>query len=213
MKFAKEDLLLYAVTDRHWLKDETLENQVEKALQGGATFLQLREKSLDDDIFLAEAKEIQKLCKKYQVPCVINDNVDIALAIDADGVHVGQSDMEALDVRKRLGPDKIIGVSAQNVQQALLAQKHGADYLGVGAVFPTGSKDDAEDVSFETLKAICQAVDIPVIAIGGITKENVSELKGSGICGIAVISAIFAQKDIKAATKELKKRTMDMVQS
>lgn len=213
MKFAKEDLLLYAVTDRHWLKDETLENQVEKALQGGATFLQLREKSLDDDIFLAEAKEIQKLCKKYQVPFVINDNVDIALAIDADGVHVGQSDMEALDVRKRLGPDKIIGVSAQNVQQALLAQKHGADYLGVGAVFPTGSKDDAEDVSFETLKAICQAVDIPVITIGGITKENVSELKGSGICGIAVISAIFAQKDIKAATKELKKRTMDMVQS
>ena len=213
MKFAKEDLLLYAVTDRHWLKDETLENQVEKALQGGATFLQLREKSLDDDIFLAEAKEIQKLCKKYQVPFVITDNVDIALAIDADGVHVGQSDMEALDVRKRLGPDKIIGVSAQNVQQALLAQKHGADYLGVGAVFPTGSKDDAEDVSFETLKAICQAVDIPVIAIGGITKENVSELKGSGICGIAVISAIFAQKDIKAATKELKKRTMDMVQS
>lgn len=213
MKFAKEDLLLYAVTDRHWLKDETLENQVEKALQGGATFLQLREKSLDDDIFLAEAKEIQKLCKKYQVPFVINDNVDIALAIDADGVHVGQSDMEALDVRKRLGPDKIIGVSAQNVQQALLAQKHGADYLGVGAVFPTGSKDDAEDVSFETLKAICQAVDIPVIAIGGITKVNVSELKGSGICGIAVISAIFAQKDIKAATKELKKRTMDMVQS
>lgn len=213
MKFAKEDLLLYAVTDRHWLKDETLENQVEKALQGGATFLQLREKSLDDDIFLAEAKEIQKLCKKYPVPFVINDNVDIALAIDADGVHVGQSDMEALDVRKRLGPDKIIGVSAQNVQQALLAQKHGADYLGVGAVFPTGSKDDAEDVSFETLKAICQAVDIPVIAIGGITKENVSELKGSGICGIAVISAIFAQKDIKAATKELKKRTMDMVQS
>lgn len=213
MKFAKEDLLLYAVTDRHWLKDETLENQVEKALQGGATFLQLREKSLDDDIFLAEAKEIQKLCKKYQVPFVINDNVDIALAIDADGVHVGQSDMEALDVRKRLGPDKIIGVSAQNVQQALLAQKHGADYLGVGAVFPTGSKDDAEDVSFETLKAICQAVDIPVIAIGGITKENVSKLKGSGICGIAVISAIFAQKDIKAATKELKKRTMDMVQS
>lgn len=213
MKFAKKDLLLYAVTDRHWLKDETLENQVEKALQGGATFLQLREKSLDDDIFLAEAKEIQKLCKKYQVPFVINDNVDIALAIDADGVHVGQSDMEALDVRKRLGPDKIIGVSAQNVQQALLAQKHGADYLGVGAVFPTGSKDDAEDVSFETLKAICQAVDIPVIAIGGITKENVSELKESGICGIAVISAIFAQKDIKAATKELKKRTMDMVQS
>ena len=168
---------------------------------------------MEQHFFNCEKRVWMTICKKYQVPFVINDNVDIALAIDADGVHVGQSDMEALDVRKRLGPDKIIGVSAQNVQQALLAQKHGADYLGVGAVFPTGSKDDAEDVSFETLKAICQAVDIPVIAIGGITKENVSELKGSGICGIAVISAIFAQKDIKAATKELKKRTMDMVQS
>ena len=212
-KMKKEDLLLYAVTDRHWLNGETLYSQVEKTLEGGTTFVQLREKELDEAHFLKEAKEIKELCARYRVPFVINDNVDIALAIDADGVHVGQSDMEALDVRKRLGPDKIIGVSAQNVQQALLAQKHGADYLGVGAVFPTGSKDDAEDVSFETLKAICQAVDIPVIAIGGITKENVSELKGSGICGIAVISAIFAQKDIKAATKELKKRTMDMVQS
>ena len=211
MKCDKKDLLLYAVTDRHWLNGETLYSQVEKVLKGGATFIQLREKNLDEDTFLEEAIEIQKLCKSYHVPFVINDNVDIALKMNADGVHVGQSDMEALDVRKKLGPDKIIGVSAQTVEQALLAQKHGADYLGVGAVFPTGSKADAEDVSHETLKAICDAVDIPVIAIGGITKENVHELKGSGICGIAVISALFAQKDIEQATKDLKVRTLDMV--
>lgn len=211
MKCDKKDLLLYAVTDRHWLNGETLYSQVEKVLKGGATFIQLREKNLDEDTFLEEAIEIQKLCKSYHVPFVINDNVDIALKMNADGVHVGQSDMEALDVRKKLGPDKIIGVSAQTGEQALLAQKHGADYLGVGAVFPTGSKADAEDVSHETLKAICEAVDIPVIAIGGITKENVHELKDSGICGIAVISALFAQKDIEQATKDLKVRTLDMV--
>ena len=132
--------------------------------------------------------------------------------MDADGVHVGQSDMEALDVRAKLGPDKIIGVSAQTVEQAILAEKHGADYLGVGAVFPTGSKDDAEEVTFETLKAICQAVKIPVIAIGGISKGNVLELAGSGICGIAVISAIFAAKDIEEATKELKEKTIKMLE-
>ena len=211
MKCDEKDLLLYAVTDRHWLNGETLYSQVEKVLKGGATFIQLREKNLDEDTFLEEAIEIQKLCKSYHVPFVINDNVDIALKMNADGVHVGQSDMEALDVRKKLGPDKIIGVSAQTVEQALLAQKHGADYLGVGAVFPTGSKADADDVSHETLKAICDAVDIPVIAIGGITKDNVHELKGSGICGIAVISALFAQKDIEQATKDLKVRTLDMV--
>lgn len=199
-----DDLLLYAVTDRTWLGNQTLYEQVEEVLKGGATFIQLREKNLAEDAFLAEAKEIQSLCKKYHVPFVINDNVELAKEIDADGVHVGQSDMEAGSVRSLLGPDKIIGVSAQTVEQALLAQEKGADYLGVGAVFPTGSKDDAEDVSKEMLKAICDAVDIPVIAIGGITKENVVELKGSGIVGIAVISAIFAQKDITGATKELK---------
>lgn len=199
-----DELLLYAVTDRAWLGNETLYEQVEKSLKGGVTFVQLREKKLDEESFLQEAIEIKELCKKYNVPFVINDNVDIAIKMDADGVHVGQSDMEAGDVRKKLGPDKIIGVSAQTVEQAILAEKHGADYLGVGAVFPTGSKDDAEDVPFETLKAICEAVSIPVIAIGGITKDNVKELAGSGICGIAVISAIFASKDIEAATKELK---------
>ena len=199
----KTDLLLYAVTDRHWLGEETLYQQVEKALKGGTTFVQLREKTMEQEAFLQEAIEIKELCRKYHVPFVINDNVDIAIQMDADGVHVGQSDMEAGDVRAKLGPDKIIGVSAQTVEQALLAQERGADYLGVGAVFPTGSKDDADDVSHETLKAICDAVDIPVIAIGGISKNNVEELAGTGICGIAVISAIFAQKDIEASTKEL----------
>ena len=201
---SKKELMLYAVTDRHWLGEETLYDQVKKALDGGATFVQLREKELDREDFLAEALEIQKLCRKYGVPFVINDEVSIAKDIDADGVHVGQSDMEAMDVRKVLGPDKILGVSAQTVEQAITAEKHGADYLGVGAVFATGSKDDADDVSHETLKAICEAVSIPVIAIGGITKDNVSELVGSGICGVAVISAIFGQNDIKKATEDLK---------
>lgn len=201
---SEKELLLYAVTNRHWLGEETLYDQVKKALDGGATFVQLREKNLDREVFLAEAKEIQKLCKEYGVPFVVNDEVSIAKDIDADGVHVGQSDMEAMDVRKILGPDKIIGVSAQTVEQAIIAEKHGADYLGVGAVFTTGSKDDADDVSHETLKAICEAVSIPVIAIGGITKDNVAELAGSGICGVAVISAIFGQKDIQKATEELK---------
>lgn len=208
---SEKELLLYAVTDRHWLGEETLYDQVKKALDGGATFVQLREKNLDREDFLAEAKEIQKLCREYGVPFVINDEVSIAKDIDADGVHVGQSDMEAMDVRKILGPDKILGVSAQTVEQAVIAEKHGADYLGVGAVFTTGSKDDADDVSHETLKAICEAVSIPVIAIGGITKDNVAELAGSGICGVAVISAIFGQKDIQKATAELKVSVENML--
>ena len=203
----KEDLLLYAVTDRSWLNGETLYAQVEKALKGGVTFVQLREKALDEQAFLEEAKEIQKLCAQYHVPFVINDNVEIAAQIGADGVHVGQSDMEAGDVRDKLGLDRIIGVSAQTVEQAVRAQERGADYLGVGAVFPTGSKADAVEVSHETVRAITEAVDIPVIAIGGITKDNVSELSGTGICGIAVISAIFAQEDIEGAARVLKERT------
>ena len=203
----KEELLLYAVTDRSWLNGETLYAQVEKALKGGVTFVQLREKALDEQAFLEEAKEIQKLCAQYHVPFVINDNVEIAAQIGADGVHVGQSDMEAGDVREKLGPDRIIGVSAQTVEQAVRAQERGADYLGVGAVFPTGSKADAVEVSHETVRAITEAVDIPVIAIGGITKDNVSELSGTGICGIAVISAIFAQTDIEGAARVLKERT------
>lgn len=211
MKVTKESLLLYAITDRSWLNGRTLYSQVEEALEGGATFLQLREKNLDDGHFLEEARELQALCRRYGVPFIVNDNVDVALAMGADGIHVGQSDMEAGDVRKLLGPDKILGVSAQTVEQALLAEQRGADYLGVGAVFPTGSKDDADDVSRETLKAICSAVSIPVVAIGGISQNNVMQLKGSGICGIAVISAIFAQKDIKAAAMKLRELTQEMV--
>ena len=211
MKDIRKDLLLYAVTDRGWLKGDTLYHQVEQVLDGGVTFVQLREKELDDEHFLEEAREIKDLCRRYQVPFVVNDNVEIAVKADADGVHVGQSDMEAGDVRKRLGPDKIIGVSVQNVDQALLAQRMGADYLGVGAVFHTDSKADAADVSLETLRAICMAAEIPVIAIGGIGRDNVMKLAGSGICGIAVISALFAQTDLKAAAGKLKALTKEML--
>lgn len=204
-------LLLYAVTDRHWLGDRTLYDVVRESLEGGVTFLQLREKDLDEGTFFDEAVKLQAMAKDYGVPFVINDNVDIAIKMNADGVHVGQHDMEAGDVRALIGPDKILGVSAQTVDQAVLAEKRGADYLGVGAVFPTGSKDDADDVSFETLKAICQAVSIPVVAIGGITLENTPDLAGSGICGIAVISAIYARDNIKEASAALRKASYDMV--
>lgn len=212
MNCDKKDLLLYGVTDRSWLNGRTLYEQVEDALKGGVTFIQLREKNLDADSFLKEAVEIKELCARYHVPFVINDNVEIAKKIDADGVHVGQHDMEAANARAILGPDKIIGVSAQTVEQAVLAEKNGADYLGVGAVFHTGTKKDANSISHETVKQICEAVHIPVIAIGGISQDNVMELQGTGICGIAVVSAIFAAKDITLATKELKTLTRNMVQ-
>lgn len=207
-----EKLLLYAVTDRHWLGERTLYEVVRDSLDGGVTFLQLREKNLDEDSFYEEAVRLQAMAREYKVPFVINDNVEIAVRMNADGVHVGQDDMEAGNVRALIGPDKILGVSAQTVEQAVLAEQQGADYLGVGAVFPTGSKDDAIDVPFETLKAICEAVSIPVVAIGGITLENTPKLAGSGICGIAVISAIYAQKDIREAASALKKVTAETVQ-
>ena len=211
MRCDKKAMLLYAVTDRAWLGEKTLAEQVESALKGGATCVQLREKNLDEESFLAEAFAVKKLCREYGVPFIINDNVEIAVKCGADGVHVGQSDMEAGDVRDRLGPDKIIGVSARTVEQALLAQAHGADYLGVGAVFSTSTKSDAKNVSHETLKEICKAVRIPVVAIGGITRDNVKELTGCGADGIAVISAVFAQQDIESAARELKKCSEEMV--
>lgn len=213
MKCDKQDLLLYAVTDRSWLHGRTLYEQVEEALQGGATFVQLREKELDEEAFLKEALEIKELCRRYQVPFVIDDDVELARKVDADGVHVGQNDMEAGNVRALLGEDKILGVSAQTVEQAVLAEQRGADYLGVGAVFHTDSKADAQAVSYDTLKAICQAVKIPVVAIGGIGRGNVQELKGSGICGIAVISAIFGAANIREATAELKSLTEETVRA
>lgn len=213
MKLNKSELIkalaVYAVTDRYWLKDETLAQVVEKAILGGTTFVQLREKNATDEEFLQLALDVQKVCKKYNVPFVINDNVELAAKIGADGVHVGQSDMNALDVRALVGPDKILGVSAQTVEQAVLAEKQGADYLGVGAVFRTSMKDDADYVPYETLKAICDAVTIPVVAIGGITADNMHELKGSGICGVSVISSIFGKEDITAAAAELKKKVAE----
>lgn len=211
MKCDNNQLLLYAITDRHWLRGRSLKQVVRESLDGGVTFLQLREKELEDSAFLAEAKELQTLCREYHVPFIVNDNVEIALRMDADGVHVGQSDMEAGMVREKIGPDKILGVSAQTVEQAIRAEAQGADYLGVGAVFHTGSKADAENVSYETLKAICDAVAIPVVAIGGITEENVKELTGSGICGVAVISAIYAADHIEAAACGLKAAIREML--
>lgn len=211
MKCGKKELQLYAITDRHWLNGRSLYEVVKESLDGGVTFLQLREKQLDEDHFLAEAKELQGLCSEYNVPFIINDNVEIALAINADGVHIGQSDMEMKEAREKLGSDKIIGVSAHTKEEALLAQAQGADYLGVGAVFPTSSKDDAESVSYETLKAICEVVSIPVVAIGGITRENLHQLSGSGVSGISVISAIYAQSDIKEAARELKQCVQEIL--
>ena len=173
--------------------------------------VQIREKELGDAEFEKEALELQNLCKTFNVPFIVNDNVKLAVKIGADGVHVGQDDMNVIEARKLLGEEKIVGVSAQTVEEAILAEKQGADYLGVGAVFPTGSKLDAIEVPHETLKAICSAVKIPVVAIGGITKDNLGELKGTGIAGISVISALYAQKDIKAAAEDLKKRTSEML--
>ncbi|SFR87133.1 thiamine phosphate synthase [[Clostridium] aminophilum] len=213
MNCTKESLLLYAVTDRHWLNGRTLIDQVREAIDGGATFIQLREKELDEERFEQEAREIGALCRERHIPFVLDDNVMLAKKVGADGVHVGQSDMEAGNVRSLIGPDRILGVSAQTVEQAIRAEQAGADYLGVGAVFPTGSKDDATEVSYDTVKAIVEAVSIPVIAIGGITKDNVGELSGTGIAGVAVISAIFAKEDIHEATAELKTAVERMVHS
>lgn len=203
MKVDKNSLLLYAVTDRAWLGNATLEEQVEAAIQGGVTFLQLREKELSHEAFIKQAGKIKNITDRAGIPFVINDELEVALECDADGVHVGQNDMSAGVVRRLIGEGKILGVSVSTVEQAVLAEKEGADYLGVGAVFPTPTKLDADSVSFESLKAICGAVSIPVVAIGGISRDNALKLSGSGISGIAVVSAIFAQRDIKAAAEEL----------
>lgn len=200
----KEAMCLYAITDRSWLNGKALEEQVEAALKGGVTCLQLREKNLDEENFIREAMRIKTLTTAYNVPFIINDNVKVALAVDADGVHIGQSDMAAQDVRSLIGKDKILGVSAQTVEQAVKAEQAGADYIGVGAMFTTSTKKDANATSNETLKAIRQNVSLPIVAIGGINKNNVMQLAGCGADGIAVVSAIFAQENIEEATRELK---------
>ncbi len=209
----KEDLLLYGITDRYWLDGRNLADDVELALKGGTTMLQLREKDLDEENFYKEAVEIKSLCERYKIPFIINDNVQLAVKVGADGVHVGQNDMVAQDVRALIGPDKILGVSTQTVEEAILAEKMGADYLGVGAVFPTGSKNDCWVLSHELCRDICSAVKIPVVAIGGITKDNIKMLKGLGFAGISVISAIFAQKNIEEACRTLHAETSAMLDS
>ena len=221
----KKYLALYGVTDRWWVKQklekagvpvtddalrEGLLADTRAALEGGMTYVQMREKGdpMTEDELLTEALALKALCEEYGVPFVIDDDVELAKKCGADGVHVGQSDMACVEARKALGERKVVGVSAQTVEQAVQAERDGADYLGVGAVFPTGSKDDADDVSHDTVKAICEAVSIPVIAIGGISKDNVGQLAGLGLDGIAVISAIYAADDLKAATEDLKARTL-----
>lgn len=207
----KDSLSLYGITDRYWLNGRPLIHDVQLALEGGVTMIQLREKNLDEESFYREAIEIKELCKKFNVPFIINDNVELAKKVDADGIHVGQNDMAAQDVRAIIGPDKILGVSTQTVEEALLAQKMGADYLGVGAVFPTGSKDDCWVLSHDLCREICSAVTIPVVAIGGINLGNISKLSGLGFSGISLISAIFGQDDIKSAAMKLKEEVSKII--
>lgn len=204
---------LYAVTDRAWVGQGTLGDQVEQALRGGVTCVQLREKSLGVPAILVEAEEIGALCRSYGVPFLINDRVEIALQCGADGVHVGQKDRAAREVRRLLGPNRILGVSARTVEQAVQAERDGADYLGVGAVFSTSTKADAMPVSYETLQAICRAVSIPVVAIGGIQRENLLSLTGSGVDGVALVSAIFAAPDVETASRELRALSEAMVRA
>ena len=211
MKCDKKAMLLYAVTDRAWVGKQSLYEQVESALKGGATCIQLREKELDDEAFLNEAIEISALCKKYGVPFFINDNVEIAIKCHADGIHVGQEDMEAAQVRQRVGNDMMIGVSAHSVEEALEAVRNGADCLGVGAMFSTSTKTDVSVLPKEILCDICAAVDIPVVAIGGIGKSNISQLAGTGVDGVALVSAIFAADDIESECRLLRKLSEEMV--
>ena len=201
MNCPRESLRLYAVTDRHWLGAKTLAQAVEEALRGGATMVQLREKNLDHDRFLAEALAIKSVAKRYGAPLIINDRVEIALACDADGVHLGQDDADPRAARLRLGPRKIIGVSAHSAAEAVAAERDGADYLGSGALFPTDTKDNAAALPLGELKRIAAAVSIPVVGIGGVTADNMPQLKGTGLCGAAVVSALFAAPDVEAAAR------------
>lgn len=212
MKCDKKSMRLYAVTDRAWVGKQTLYEQVESALKGGATCIQLREKELDAEDFLQEAKEIKTLCKQYHVPFFINDNVEVAIQCHADGIHVGQDDMPVSQVRKLVGNDMMIGVSAHTVEEALEAEKNGADCLGVGAMFSTTTKTDADLVSQETLRAICRTVQIPVAAIGGINEDNMMQLAGCGIDGVALVSAIFSAQDIEKECQKLLRLSEKMVQ-
>ena len=208
MKYSKEDIrramALYAVTDRSWLREgETLADVCRNVLEHGATFLQLREKELDAESIQKEARELKELCAAFHVPFVVNDSVETALAVDADGVHVGQSDIQGRDIRALIGPDRILGMTARTVEEARAAEAAGADYIGSGAVFGSSTKKNAKNLPLETLRDICASVSIPVVAIGGIGKENIRELAGGGIAGAAVVSAVFGAEDPGRAAEEL----------
>jgi thiamine-phosphate pyrophosphorylase len=211
MKCDRKTLRLYAITDRTWVGKQTLMEQVESALKGGATCIQLREKQLDDSAFLAEAMAMKKLCQGYGVPFIVNDNVDIAVKCQADGVHLGLGDLPPQNARALVGENMMIGVSARTVERAIQAEKAGADYLGVGAVFTTTTKPDALSISHDTVKEICQAVSIPVVAIGGISKQNILELSGIGVAGVALVSSIFASEDIEMECRTLRMLSEKMV--
>ncbi|HHV45089.1 MAG TPA: thiamine phosphate synthase [Firmicutes bacterium] len=211
MRLDKNALQLYAVTDRSWLRGRSFWAVLEEALAAGVTFLQLREKDVDPVTLLKLAKGARSIAERHKVPFVVNDHVDVALACNADGVHIGQGDLPAKDVRRMIGPEKILGVSAQTIEQAIQAEREGADYLGVGTIFPTSTKPDAQPVDLKTLKEICAAVSIPVVAIGGIDAENALQLKGCGLAGIAVVSAIFAQDNIREAVTKLRQVARQVV--
>ena len=213
MKCDKHTMLLYAVTDRAWVGRQSLYEQVESALKGGVTCVQLREKELDEAAFLQEAMEISALCKRYGVPFFVNDNVEIAIQCHADGIHVGQEDLNAAKVRQRVGESMMIGVSVHSVEEALEAVKNGADCLGVGAMFSTSTKSDADVLTMEALREICAAVDIPVVAIGGIDKNNITQLAGTGVDGVALVSAIFGAEDIECECRLLYKLSEKMTKS
>ncbi len=209
--FNRENLLLYAVTDRSWTENQTLYEQLEDALIGGVTCVQLREKNLSEEDFIQEAVEIRELCRKYNVPLIINDNLNVAIKSNADGIHVGQEDVSAAEIRKLVGDNFIIGVTAKTVEQAKKAENDGADYIGVGAVFPSPTKTNAIRITNEQLNEICSSVSIPAVAIGGISLDNITELSGCKMSGVAVVSAIFAADDIKTTVQELKRTVQDLI--
>ena len=213
MKCDKRYMLLYAVTDRAWTGEQTLYEQVEAALKGGVTCVQLREKEMDETAFLQEAKDICALCRRYGVPFIVNDNVDVAIACQAAGIHVGQEDMAAGKVRRRVGDAMLLGVSVHTVEEARRAVRNGADYLGLGAVFPTSTKTDVDQMTNETLRAICDAVDVPVVAIGGINRGNLLKLSGSGVDGVTLVSAIFSAEDIEDTCRKLRLLAEGMVRA
>lgn len=210
MKPLKDTLLLYAVTDRSFLQQESLYEVLEKLLQGGVSCVQLREKNLSQEEFILEAQQIKPLCSRFSVPLIINDQIPVALACDADGVHVGQKDTDVREARRLLGPNKIVGASAHTVQEAIEAWHSGADYLGCGAVFGSSTKRDATTLDHNVLREICRAVPIPVVAIGGITPDNISCLAQTGIVGVAVVSALFAAAQPEFAARLLRDKALEV---